>query len=89
MRATRAAVDEGIVPGGGVALLRARKHMAGLSGANQDQQAGINILFRALEEPLRQILINAGIEPLSSSPRSPPGKMLSAITPLPVVMATC
>jgi chaperonin GroEL len=63
MRATRAAVDEGIVPGGGVALLRARKHMAGLSGANQDQQAGINILFRALEEPLRQILINAGIEP--------------------------
>ena len=63
MRATRAAVDEGIVPGGGVALLRARKNMAGLSGANQDQQAGINILFRALEEPLRQILINAGIEP--------------------------
>ncbi|NVM77125.1 chaperonin GroEL [Duganella sp. SG902] len=63
LHATRAAVEEGIVPGGGVALLRARKAIAQLQGANADQQAGIQIVLRALEEPLRVITANAGDEP--------------------------
>jgi chaperonin GroEL len=60
LHATRAAVEEGVVPGGGVALLRAREALKDLKGDNDDQSAGINILRRALEEPLRQIVINAG-----------------------------
>jgi len=60
LHATRAAVEEGVVPGGGVALIRARDVLKDLKGANEDQNAGINILRRALEEPLRQIVINAG-----------------------------
>jgi len=60
LHATRAAVEEGVVPGGGVALIRAREALKDLKGANDDQTAGINILRRALEEPLRQIVINAG-----------------------------
>jgi chaperonin GroEL len=56
-------VEEGIVPGGGVALLRARKAIAQLQGANADQHAGIQIVLRALEEPLRVITANAGDEP--------------------------
>ncbi len=60
LHATRAAVEEGIVPGGGVALLRTLKALDGAKGANPDQQVGINILRRALEEPLRQIVNNAG-----------------------------
>ncbi len=60
LHATRAAVEEGVVPGGGVALIRARDALKDLKGANEDQNAGINILRRALEEPLRQIVINAG-----------------------------
>jgi chaperonin GroEL len=63
LHATRAAVEEGIVPGGGVALLRARKAVTGLRGANDDQDAGIRIVTRALEEPLRAIALNAGDEP--------------------------
>jgi len=63
LHATRAAVEEGILPGGGVALLRARKALAGLAGGNGDQDAGIRIVRRALEEPLRQIVRNAGEEP--------------------------
>jgi chaperonin GroEL len=63
LHATRAAVEEGILPGGGVALLRARKVLAGLQGANPDQDAGIRIVLRALEDPLRQIVRNAGEEP--------------------------
>ncbi|MGF6971120.1 chaperonin GroEL [Paraburkholderia sp. WC7.3g] len=62
LHATRAAVDEGIVPGGGIALLRARAAIRDLRGANPDQDAGIRIVLRALEEPLRQIAINAGEE---------------------------
>lgn len=62
-RATRAAVEEGIVPGGGVALLRARTAIGVLQGDNHEQNAGIQIVLRALEEPLRQIVINAGGEP--------------------------
>ncbi len=63
LHATRAAVEEGIVPGGGVALVRAQKVLDGLKGASDDQQVGINILRRALEEPLRIIVKNAGEEP--------------------------
>src|SRR5512134_1019183 len=60
LHATRAAVEEGIVAGGGVAYLRAKKALETLKGDNDDQNVGINILKRALEEPLRQIVINAG-----------------------------
>ena len=63
LHATRAAVEEGIVAGGGVALLRARKALDNLKGANSDQDAGIRIVARALEEPLRAIVQNAGQEP--------------------------
>jgi chaperonin GroEL len=62
MHATRAAVEEGILPGGGVALLRARAMVSGLHADNPDQEAGIKIALRALEEPLRQIVANAGGE---------------------------
>ncbi len=62
LHATRAAVEEGIVPGGGVALLRAGKALDGLKGANADQDAGIAIVRRALQAPIRQIAENAGVE---------------------------
>ena len=62
LHATRAAVEEGVVPGGGVALIRARKGLANLAGDNDDQTAGVNIARRAMEEPLRQIVANAGDE---------------------------
>jgi len=63
LHATRAAVEEGVLPGGGVALLRARKCLTGLQGKNTDQDAGIRIVERAVEEPMRQIVRNAGAEP--------------------------
>jgi chaperonin GroEL len=63
LHATRAAVEEGVVPGGGVAYLRARARLDHLVGANRDQDAGIQIVLRALEEPLRQIVANSGAEP--------------------------
>src|SRR6266581_304053 len=62
LNATRAAVQEGIVPGGGVALLRAKKAVGRISNENQDVQAGINIVLKALEAPVRQIAENAGVE---------------------------
>ncbi|RVA73750.1 chaperonin GroEL [Mesorhizobium sp. M7A.F.Ca.CA.001.08.2.1] len=62
LNATRAAVEEGIVPGGGVALLRARSVLGGLTGANADVTAGITIVLRALEAPIRQIAENSGVE---------------------------
>ena len=62
LHATRAAVEEGVVPGGGVALLRARKALDGLKGDNHEQDLGIGIARRAMEEPLRQIVTNAGEE---------------------------
>ncbi|WEX74578.1 chaperonin GroEL [Sinorhizobium numidicum] len=62
LNATRAAAEEGIVPGGGVALLRARSVLVGLTGANADVTAGISIVLRALETPIRQIAENAGVE---------------------------
>ena len=63
LHSTRAAVEEGIVPGGGVALVRAQAKVKAVKGDNADQQIGINILARALEEPLRQIVANSGDEP--------------------------
>jgi chaperonin GroEL len=62
LNATRAAVEEGIVPGGGVALLRAKKSVGKLTNSNADVQAGINIVLKALEAPLRQIAENSGVE---------------------------
>ena len=63
LHATRAAVEEGIVPGGGVALLRCRRALAALKGSSLDHDSGIRIVARALEEPLRRIVLNAGDEP--------------------------
>jgi chaperonin GroEL len=63
LHATRAAVEEGVLPGGGVALLRVRSELGKLRGDNPDQDAGIKIVLRSLEEPLRQIAANAGEEP--------------------------
>ncbi len=62
LAATRAAVEEGIVSGGGVAIVRSAKKLEKLTGENDDEQTGINIIERALEEPLRQIVANAGME---------------------------
>jgi chaperonin GroEL len=62
LNATRAAVEEGIVPGGGVALLRAKKAVEGLKSENADIQAGIKIVLKALESPIRQIAENSGVE---------------------------
>ncbi|HPP82663.1 MAG TPA: TCP-1/cpn60 chaperonin family protein, partial [Rubrivivax sp.] len=63
LHATRAAVEEGIVAGGGVALLRARQKLGAIKGDNADQEAGIKIVLRAIEQPLREIVANAGDEP--------------------------
>ena len=63
LHATRAAVEEGIVPGGGIAFIRSLEALDGLTGINADQNIGIDIIRRALEEPLRQIVANAGLEP--------------------------
>jgi chaperonin GroEL len=63
LHATRAAVEEGIVPGGGVAYLRAAQKLDGVKVANEDQQTGVEIVRRALEEPIRQIVANTGMEP--------------------------
>ena len=62
LHATRAAIEEGIVPGGGVAYIRAVKALEGLKGDNEDQTTGVDIVRRAIEEPLRQIAVNAGME---------------------------
>jgi chaperonin GroEL len=62
LSATRAAIEEGVVPGGGVAYIRAIEALEGLKGANEDETTGIEIIKRAIEEPLRQIVINAGVE---------------------------
>ncbi len=62
LSATRAAVEEGIVPGGGVAYIRATSALAGLTGENADETTGVRIVARAIEEPLRQIAANAGLE---------------------------
>ena len=63
LHATRAAVEEGIVAGGGVALLRARQNAGTIKGDNADQEAGIKLVLKAIEAPLREIVYNAGGEP--------------------------
>ena len=63
LHATRAAVEEGIVPGGGTALVRAKLAIKDMKGDNDEQTAGIKIVLRAMEEPMRQIVANAGDEP--------------------------
>jgi chaperonin GroEL len=63
LHATRAAVEEGIVAGGGVALLRAKQAAGTIKGDNPDQEAGIKLILRAIEEPMRIIVSNAGGEP--------------------------
>ena len=63
LHATRAAVEEGVVPGGGVALLRCASALKGMKLENHDQNVGVDILKRALEEPIRQIINNTGLEP--------------------------
>ena len=60
--ATRAAIEEGIIPGGGVAYIRAQEALEGVKGDNADEETGIQIIRRAIEEPLRQIVENAGLE---------------------------
>ena len=60
--ATRAAIEEGIIPGGGVAYIRAQEALEGMKGDNADEETGIQIIRRAIEEPLRQIVENAGLE---------------------------
>ena len=62
LAATRAAIEEGIVPGGGVALVRAASALEDKMGDNEDETTGMKIVSRALEEPLRQIVENAGLE---------------------------
>src|SRR5262249_57850584 len=74
LHATRAAVEEGIVAGGGVALIRARQAIQNVKGANHDQDAGVKIVLRALEEPLGQIVGNGGAEPSVGLNKSPDGK---------------
>lgn len=64
LHATRAAVEEGIVAGGGVALVRAIAALENLTGINSDESTGIKIVKRAIEEPLRQIVANAGVKVL-------------------------
>jgi chaperonin GroEL len=63
LNATRAAVEEGIVPGGGIALLRSSKVLANFKESNEDRQAGVDIIRRACQSPVRQIAFNAGEEP--------------------------
>ena len=63
LHATRAAVEEGVVPGGGVALIRCISALKGMKLENHDQNVGLDILKRALEEPIRQIINNTGLEP--------------------------
>jgi chaperonin GroEL len=62
LHATRAAVEEGIVPGGGVALLRAQSVLAKIKATDEDEQVGVDIIRRSLEEPIRAIVQNAGVE---------------------------
>ena len=89
LHATRAAVEEGVVAGGGVALVRALMAIAGLKGDNEDQTHGINAALRAMESPLRQIVDNAGDEAsVVLNKVKNEGKVTTATTLLPVSTAT-
>src|SRR3977135_1410383 len=83
LQATRAALEEGIVPGGGVALLQAAPAIAGDDTEEDDEKTGARIVLRALEEPLRQIAENAGLEGsvvVNEVRNAPPGHGLNAAT---------
>ena len=89
MHATRAAVEEGIVPGGGIALLRAASALENVTGKTDDEQIGVNIVRRAIEAPIRWIASNAGQEGASSSRRFASAKAIpSATTPRPITTET-
>ena len=88
LHATRAAVEEGIVAGGGVALLRARANAGKIKGDNPDQDAGIKIVLRAVEEPLRMIAANAGDEPSVVVNKVPRARATMATTRPTTPMAT-
>lgn len=88
LHATRAAVEEGVVAGGGVALIRAKQAIKEIKGDNPEQDAGIKIVLRAMEEPMRQIVRNAGDEPSVVVDRVANGKGTSASTLRPVNTAT-
>ena len=89
LNATRAAVAEGIVPGGGTAFIRAIKALDDVKVADDDEIAGVNIVRRAVEEPLRQIAANAGFEGSVVVERCARARTASASTPLPANMKTC
>ena len=88
LNATRAAIEEGIIPGGGVGFIRAIKAIEKMKGDNEDETTGIAIIKRALEEPLRQIVENAGWKARSSSTRSWKARVTSASMLAPRCMRT-
>ena len=88
LHSTRAAVEEGIVPGGGVALVRALGAVEGLTGDNEDQNVGINLLRRAMEAPMRQIVANAGDEESKSLIRLSKCRAVKVTMPQLVSMVT-
>lgn len=87
--ATRAALEEGLVPGGGVTYIRAAEKLDGLKGENEDETTGIEIIKRAIEEPLRQIVANAGKEGAWSFKRFVKAKTISGTTPGWINTRTC
>ena len=89
LRATRAAIEEGIVPGGGVAYIRALDALEGFKGDNVDETTGIDIIKRAIEEPLRQIVANAGKEVLLLCRKCAKARQTSVTMPVPMFMRTC
>ncbi len=89
LHATRAAVEEGVVPGGGVALVRVQRARDTFGGLNEDQTVGIRILSRAIEEPLRQIVEHAGEGAAVVLNTGKAGKAASATTPARASTVTC
>ena len=90
LRATRAAIEEGIVPGGGVAYIRALDALEGFKGDNVDETTGIDIIKRAIEEPLRQIVANAGVKKVLLLYRKyAKARQTSVTMPVPMFMRTC
>ena len=82
LHATRAAIEEGTVPGGGVAYIRAIEVLEGMKGENEDETTGIEIVKRAIEEPLRQIVANAGKEGAVIVQKVKEGKKVTSVTML-------
>lgn len=89
LRATRAAIEEGIIPGGGVAYIRAIDSLEGMKGDNADETTGIGIIKRAIEEPLREIVANAGKEGAVVVQKVREGKVISVTMPARTFTKTC